>query len=44
VKVTVRRRSRTHFGRFLKQWDHRHDIARHGDAAEVHGAHAAIHG
>jgi cysteinyl-tRNA synthetase len=37
-------RSRKNFGRFLKRWDHRHDLARHGDAAELAGAHAAVHG
>ena len=37
-------RSRKNFGRFLKRWDHRHDLTRHGDAAELTSAHAAIHG
>ena len=36
-------RSRKNFGRFLKRWDHRHDLARHGDAAELVGE-AALHG
>jgi hypothetical protein len=25
------------FGRFLKRWSHRHDLAHHGDAAELVG-------
>jgi cysteinyl-tRNA synthetase len=37
-------RSRKNFGRFLKRWDHRHDLARHGDAAELATTHAAVHG
>ena len=28
-------RSRKNFGRFLKRWDHRHDLARHGDLARA---------
>jgi cysteinyl-tRNA synthetase len=37
-------RSRKNFGRFMKHWDHRHDLARHGDAAELASTHAALHG
>jgi len=37
-------RSRKNFGRFLKRWDHRHDLTCHGDAAELTSAHAAVHG
>jgi cysteinyl-tRNA synthetase len=37
-------RSRKNFGRFLKRWDHRHDLSRHGDAAELATAEAAVHG
>ena len=36
-------RSRKNFGRFLKRWDHRHDLSRHGKAAELVGE-AAVHG
>jgi cysteinyl-tRNA synthetase len=36
-------RSRKNFGRFLKRWDHRHDLARHGESAELVGE-AAVHG
>jgi hypothetical protein len=36
-------RSRKNFGRFLKRWDHRHDLARHGNAAELVGE-AVLHG
>ncbi len=36
-------RSRKNFGRFLKRWDHRHDLAHHGNAAELASAPAAIH-
>jgi cysteinyl-tRNA synthetase len=36
-------RSRKNFGRFLKRWDHRHDLARHGDSAELVGE-ATVHG
>ena len=36
-------RSRKNFGRFLKRWDHRHDLPRHGKAAELVGE-AALHG
>ena len=36
-------RSRKNFGRFLKRWDHRHDLPRHGNAAELVGE-AALHG
>lgn len=36
-------RSRKNFGRFLKRWDHRHDLARHGDATELTGE-ATVHG
>jgi hypothetical protein len=36
-------RSRKNFGRFLKRWDHRHDLARHGDPAHVEGP-VALHG
>jgi cysteinyl-tRNA synthetase len=36
-------RSRKNFGRFLKRWDHRHDLPRHGNAAELVGE-AAVHG
>lgn len=37
-------RSRKNFGRFLKRWDHRHDLARHGDAAALATSEAAVHG
>jgi cysteinyl-tRNA synthetase len=37
-------RSRKNFGRFLKHWDHRHDLQRHGDAAASASADAAVHG
>jgi GT2 family glycosyltransferase len=37
-------RSRKNFGRFLKHWDHRHDLRRHGDAAGLASGHAAVHG
>ena len=37
-------RSRKNFGRFLRHWDHRHDLTRHGRAAELAGAHATVHG
>jgi cysteinyl-tRNA synthetase len=36
-------RSRKNFGRFLKRWDHRHDLTRHGEAVELLGE-AAVHG
>jgi len=36
-------RSRKNFGRFLKRWDHRHDLARHGDPARAGGP-VALHG
>jgi cysteinyl-tRNA synthetase len=36
-------RSRKNFGRFLKRWDHRGDLARHGEAVELVGE-AAVHG
>jgi len=36
-------RSRKNFGRFLKRWDHRHDLPRHGKAAEL-VSEAALHG
>jgi cysteinyl-tRNA synthetase len=36
-------RSRKNFARFIKRWDHRH-LAHHGDAAELAGAHATVHG
>jgi hypothetical protein len=36
-------RSRKNFGRFLKRWDHRHDMARHAVAASLVGE-AAVHG
>ena len=36
-------RSRKNFGRFLKRWDHRPDLARHGDVAHLVGE-AALHG
>ncbi len=36
-------RSRKNFGRFLKRWDHRHDLARHGDPAHAEGS-VAVHG
>jgi cysteinyl-tRNA synthetase len=36
-------RSRKNFGRFLKRWDHRHDLQRHGVGAELVGE-AAVHG
>jgi cysteinyl-tRNA synthetase len=36
-------RSRKNFGRFLKRWDHRHDLTRHGKAADLVGE-AALHG
>jgi cysteinyl-tRNA synthetase len=37
-------RSRKNFGRFLKRWDHRHDLDHHGDAAELALREAALHG
>ena len=37
-------RSRKNFGRFLKRWDHRHDLHAHGDAAQLASEHAAVHG
>lgn len=37
-------RSRKNFARFLKRWDHRHDLGRHGDAAELATSEAALHG
>jgi GT2 family glycosyltransferase len=36
-------RSRKNFGRFLKRWDHRDDLVRHGVASELVGE-AAVHG
>jgi cysteinyl-tRNA synthetase len=36
-------RSRKNFGRFLTRWDHRHDLARHAEAAALVGE-AAVHG
>jgi GT2 family glycosyltransferase len=36
-------RSRKNFGRFLKRWDHRHDLPRHGTPAQLAGE-AAVHG
>jgi len=36
-------RSRKNFGRFLKRWDHRHDLPRHGTPAQLVGE-AALHG
>jgi cysteinyl-tRNA synthetase len=36
-------RSRKNFGRFLKRWDHRHDLARHGDPAHAEGP-VMLHG
>jgi cysteinyl-tRNA synthetase len=36
-------RSRKNFGRFLKRWDHRHDLTRHGDATTAVGE-AVLHG
>jgi cysteinyl-tRNA synthetase len=36
-------RSRKNFGRFLKRWDHRHDLPRHGESVELIGD-AAVHG
>jgi len=36
-------RSRKNFGRFLKRWDHRHDLVRHGEPSELVGE-AAVHG
>jgi cysteinyl-tRNA synthetase len=36
-------RSRRNFGRFLKHWDHHHELARHGDTASLVGE-AALHG
>ena len=36
-------RSRKNFGRFLKRWDHRHDLPRHGLATEAEGP-VAVHG
>jgi cysteinyl-tRNA synthetase len=36
-------RSRKNFGRFLKRWDHRHDLHRHADAAALAGP-ATVHG
>jgi len=36
-------RGRKNFGRFLKRWDHRHDLAPHGSPAMVAGE-AALHG
>lgn len=37
-------RSRKNFGRFLKRWDHRHDLVRHGDAAQLATSEAVLHG
>jgi cysteinyl-tRNA synthetase len=36
-------RSRKNFGRFLKRWDHHHELRRHGDAAHAAGP-VAVHG
>jgi cysteinyl-tRNA synthetase len=36
-------RSRKNFGRFLKRWDHHHDLTRHGDAMTALGE-PALHG
>jgi cysteinyl-tRNA synthetase len=36
-------RSRRNFGRFLKHWDHRHDLRRHAPSAEAAGP-VAVHG
>lgn len=36
-------RSRKNFGRFLKRWDHRHDLSRHGAEAHAAGP-VAVHG
>ncbi len=36
-------RSRKNFGRFLKRWDHRHDLPRHGLTTHVDGP-VAVHG
>jgi hypothetical protein len=36
-------RSRKNFGHFLKRWDHRHDLPRHGLAAHAEGP-VAVHG
>jgi cysteinyl-tRNA synthetase len=36
-------RSRKNFGRFLKRWDHRHDLERHGASTELVGE-ASVHG
>jgi hypothetical protein len=36
-------RSRKNCGRFLKRWDHRHDLTRHGDLHTLVGE-AALHG
>ena len=38
-------RSRKNFGRFLKRWDHRRDLARHGAGrTDLASAQAAVHG
>jgi hypothetical protein len=40
-------RSRKNFGRFLKRWDHRHDLHRaegHHDVEHLKDGHAALHG
>lgn len=37
-------RSRKNFGRFLKRWDDRHDLSRHGTAAELAETEPAVHG
>jgi GT2 family glycosyltransferase len=37
-------RSRKNFGRFLKHWDHRHDLRRHGDHTQGAAAHVIVHG
>jgi cysteinyl-tRNA synthetase len=36
-------RSRKNFGRFLKRWDHRRELQRHGDSNQLVGE-AALHG
>ncbi|HEY0582945.1 MAG TPA: hypothetical protein VGE94_12235, partial [Chloroflexota bacterium] len=37
-------RSRKNFGRFLKRWDHRHDLAHHGNREQLASTEAALHG
>jgi cysteinyl-tRNA synthetase len=37
-------RSRKNFGRFLKRWDHRHDLQRHASSASEPAGPVAVHG